>query len=230
MTTDWLTTLSAAGSTVYDVFLLPGDFLLLQFGSWAPEIALLLGVDVNSHAVPLSAALSVLIWLLVIGALWKFLRFLQNLSRSLTAACGRMVFRVSLRMHRFKAELLCLLGKMLGRQHSDGIALDSEAVIDDSDLAVLQNTAAAGGSFVVAAPDLAAQLTLRPAQVQRSLERLRAHGIIDAVLGSTDGYQNYRLSLSGAAFLAALERKESTGALDGTPSPAMRPGSSTPSG
>ncbi len=76
MITDWLMTLHDLGNTIYDVFLLPGDFLLLQFVAQAPTLALRLGIDADSDVVLLSAVLSLLIWLLLVGVVWKFFRFL----------------------------------------------------------------------------------------------------------------------------------------------------------
>ncbi len=82
---------------------------------------------------------------------------------------------------------------------------------DDLDLAVLRNSAAAGGGFVISAPDLAEQLTMRPAQAQRRLDKLRNYRMVDVVIGSTDGFDNYRLTQSGAAFLAMLQRRGNGG-------------------
>ncbi len=211
MITDWLKTLHDLGNTIYDVFLLPGDFLLLQFVAQAPTLALRLGIDADSDVVLLSVVLSLLIWLLLVGVVWKFFRFLQNVSRSVTATYRTVVFGVSLRIRSFKTKLLCGLLKLLPRRRSSSAYSNPEVKFDDLDLAVLRNSAAAGGGFVISAPDLAEQLTMRPAQVQRRLDKLRNYRMVDVVIGSTDGFDNYRLSQSGAAFLALLQRRGNGG-------------------
>jgi DNA-binding PadR family transcriptional regulator len=48
---------------------------------------------------------------------------------------------------------------------------------------------------------------MRPAQVQRSLDKLRKYELVDSVIGSTDGFDNYRLTESGAFFLADWQRR-----------------------
>jgi len=65
--------------------------------------------------------------------------------------------------------------------------------------------------FALSAPELAGQLTMRPAQVQRSLDKLRKYELVDSLIGSTDGFDNYRLTQSGAFFLADWQRRENGG-------------------
>ena len=79
---------------------------------------------------------------------------------------------------------------------------------DDLDLAVLRQASALGPGLALSAPELAEQFTLRPAQVQRSLEKLSRNKMLDYVIGSTDGYDNYRMTDYGAAFLAMYQRQE----------------------
>ena len=118
MTRDWLKTLHDAGSAIFDVFLLPGDLILLQFAAQAPELAVRLGIDTNSDVVAQSAVISALIWLLLVGVVWKLFRFLQNVSRRVAAACKAIVFRSLLRLRNFKKELRCRLLNWLPQRRS----------------------------------------------------------------------------------------------------------------
>jgi DNA-binding PadR family transcriptional regulator len=43
---------------------------------------------------------------------------------------------------------------------------------------------------------------MRPASVQRILDKLRKHHLVDSAIGATDGFDNYRLTPSGVALLA----------------------------
>jgi hypothetical protein len=206
MTTDWLETLHDVGRAVYEAFLLPGDFLLLRFAAQAPALALSLGIDSNSDAVSQSAILSAVVWLLLVGVVWKSFRILQNVSRSLLAVCKTIVFRTLIRIRVFKKKLLSEIQELLPRRRSSHAEANPEVEFDDIDLAVLRNSAEAGGGFVVSAPGLAELLSLRPDQVQLRLEWLRKYRMVEVVLGSTDGFDNYRLSPSGIAFLSALRQ------------------------
>lgn len=82
---------------------------------------------------------------------------------------------------------------------------------DDLDLAVLRSASVQGAGFALSAPELAEQFRMRPAQVQRSLNMLSKNKMLAYVIGSTDGFDNYRLTDSGAAFFAMWER-QNTGA------------------
>ncbi|MDH3578771.1 MAG: hypothetical protein OEO71_13260, partial [Gammaproteobacteria bacterium] len=77
---------------------------------------------------------------------------------------------------------------------------------DDLDLAVLHSAAARGPGFTTSAPELAERLTYRPTQIQRSLNKLSRNKLLDGVIGSTDGFDNYRLSESGSHYVMMLRR------------------------
>lgn len=79
---------------------------------------------------------------------------------------------------------------------------------DDLDMAVLHSVSAKGPGFAMSAPDLAEKFTLRPAQVQKSLDKLSNNKLLASVIGSTDGFDNYRLTDSGLAFMAMWQRQQ----------------------
>jgi RIO-like serine/threonine protein kinase len=74
--------------------------------------------------------------------------------------------------------------------------------IDDLDMAVLRAMSAKGPGFALSAPDLAGPFRLRPSQVQHSLDKLSKNKLLVCVIGNTDGYENYRLTDYGHAYLA----------------------------
>jgi hypothetical protein len=43
--------------------------------------------------------------------------------------------------------------------------------------------------------------------VQRSVDKLRRNKMLDTVIGTTDGYGNFRLSSSGATFISMWQRQ-----------------------
>ncbi len=79
---------------------------------------------------------------------------------------------------------------------------------DNLDLAVLRSAAARGPGVMLSAPQLAEQIRMRPAQVQRSLDKLSKNKMLDYVIGSTDGSDNYRLTDSGATFVGMWQRQQ----------------------
>ena len=86
---------------------------------------------------------------------------------------------------------------------------ESEATLgvefDDLDIAVLRTAAAMGPGFAINAAELAERFRLRPAQVQRSLNKLSSNKMLDFVIGSGDDFDNYRLTPMGTAYMSTWQ-------------------------
>lgn len=83
-------------------------------------------------------------------------------------------------------------------------------VFDDFDFTVLQAAANRGPGFTTSAPELASQYGLRPSQFQESLLRLQNSKMITSVIGSTDGFDNYRLTDYGAAYIRMWDQRQAS--------------------
>ena len=195
MDTDWLTTLQEVGGAIYDVFVLPGSFAWSLVGAS--------GFVVNDDAVFLPFMFSLLIWfaLAVVAG-----RIVRSVARVLDATIRTYCFRLSQALRGFKTRLVCWFRQWIPQRRSNGADALPEVVFDDLDLAVLQKVWARGPGSTMSAPELAGQFRLRPTQVQRSLDKLRTNRMLDHVIGSTDGFDNYRLTPSGAAFVEMWQR------------------------
>lgn len=207
MITDSTTTLRQVGSAIYDVFVLPGDFVLSQLAAQAPAVAAKLGFVGNDPSDILLVVVSLLIWFLLAIVVMKILRLWQNFVRIASAMIKTIFFRISLATRNLKMRLMCRLRRLIP-QRSNRVDAVSEVEFDDLDLAVLRSTAARGPGFTTSALELADQFPLRPAQIQRSLDKLSSNKMLDHATGSTDGIETYRLSQSGAFFMAMWQRKE----------------------
>ena len=211
MITNWLANLHDLGKVIYDTFLLPGNFVLTQCVTHAPTVALRLGIGGDGDGLMLPAVLSMLVWLLLAVVAWKFVRLLQNVARIVNATIRTIYFRTSCGIRSVKTKLVCKFRELIPRRGSSRADTIPEVQLDNLDLAVLRTSGALAPGFTLSAPELAGQLTLRPAQVQRSLDKLRKYELVDSVIGSTDGFDNYRLTDSGAFYLAAWQRRENGG-------------------
>lgn len=207
MITDSTTTLRQVGSAIYDVFVLPGDFVLSQLAAQAPAVAAKLGFVGNDPSDILLVVVSLLIWFLLAIVVMKILRLWQNFVRIASAMIKTIFFRISLATRNLKMRLMCRLRRLIP-QRSNRVDAVSEVEFDDLDLAVLRSTAARGPGFTTSALELADQFPLRPAQIQRSLDKLSSNKMLDHATGSTDGIETYRLSQSGAFFMSMWQRKE----------------------
>jgi hypothetical protein len=207
MIIDWLTYMRDFGDTMYDVFMLPGDFLLSQLMLHLPTLALTLGVQDADSSFILLAAVSLLSWFLMGIVVGVVARFLQNLARIIGATARIASFRVSLAARNFRTWMICKIRQLIPRRRSGVADSAPEVELDDLDMAVLRSTAACGPGFATSAPELAEQLLMRPAQIQRRLEKLSNNKMLDTVIGSTEGFDNYRVSKSGAIFISMWQRK-----------------------
>jgi len=209
MATELLTILRNIGITLYDAFVLPGDFLVSQFVAHAPDYATSLGIANQEPAVLLRVILSLLSWFLLVVAVSMLLKLLRNAARIVGSMVRTASFRISLAVRSNKTKLVLKLRQLLPQRAKHAATPTPMVEFDDLDLAVLRSASARGPGFALSAPELASQFTLRPAQVQRSLDKLNKNKMLDYVIGSTDGFDNYRLTDSGAAFVAMWQRQGS---------------------
>lgn len=207
MITELATILRQIADELYEIFVLPGEYLVSQFAAQAPLIAAELGIVGNEWSVLLPVVLSLLLWILLVFGVWRFLRFCRAVARAINAAIRSVFFRIAQSARSLKTRLVCGLRRLLPRQRS--IDPDPAPVLEfnDLDLAVLRVAIALGPGFAISAPELAEQLTKRPAQVQRSLDKLSSTKMLDYVIGSTEGFDNYRLTRAGSAFMEMLQRQ-----------------------
>ena len=194
MITNWLENLHNLGNAIYDGFLLPGTFVLSQFVAHAPTLALRLGIGAEGNGVMLPAIVSLLVWSSLGILVWKTVR----------AVCSRIFYGT----RRLKTLLVCKLQNLNRRQLLSRPVSIPDVEFDDLDLAVLNTGMTLPPGLALTAAELSGQLTKRPAQVQRSLDKLRKYGLVDDVIGTTDGFDNYRLTRSGAAVLSMWHRAE----------------------
>jgi hypothetical protein len=112
---------------------------------------------------------------------------------------------------RLKTFLVCKFQNLNRRRLLSRPVSIPEVDLDDLDIAVLNSGVTLSPGLALTAPELSDQLTKRPAQVQRSLDKLRKYGLVDDTIGTTDGFDNYCLTRSGAYLLAVWQRKGNGG-------------------
>jgi hypothetical protein len=184
-----------------DALLLPGDLMLNMLLSQMPTLIHRLGVESDNNSQIVSVAISVLFWLLVVWVLWILLGLLRRIAWYAKVAIRIAAFRMSLGLHNLQVKLRRGFQHITPRRWSSSGSELAEVHFDDLDLAVLRSSGRLGPGFATSAPDLAAELSLRPAQVQQSLDKLRKYRMLDIATGSSDGFHNYHVSRSGFLFL-----------------------------
>jgi len=147
----------------------------------------------------------------------------RNITRIVTATARTLAFRFVLKVGSIKTSIVCKYRHRLPWGKSREDTEHSLAEYDKLDLAILKSLVVKGPGFALAAPELAEQFSLRPGQVQRSLDKLSGHAMIETVIGSTDGFDNYRITDSGNAFVAMWERQQPRVAERASPSQSWTP-------
>ena len=204
---DFLTLLRDTGNATYNAFAWPGEHALLQLGNIAPDLAAYMSTPTNNTTAVV--ILSLIYWYLVIVLATIFVRACRNVARILTATARTIAFRIILEACNAKTRVVCRLRQRLrwGNAAQDDVEAPS-VEFDKLDLAILKTTVVKGPGFAVSAPELAEQFSLRPAQIQRSLDKLCSNAMIATVIGSTEGFDNYRLTDSGNAFVGMWARQK----------------------
>ena len=197
-------------SSIREIYLVPGDFVLSKFAELAPLTAASWGITNSDDSIAAAAILSGIFWLLMTFIAWRLYRYSSSLLRNIVALYHTMWYRGRQAAGSLKTLLLCRLREFVPRRRDDGIDTTPEIDFDDLDLAVLRTAAARGPGLATSAPEIAEKFKLRPSEVQRSVDKLRRNRMLDTVIGNTDGYDNFRLSPSGATFVAMWQRRYGT--------------------
>lgn len=180
MINDWLTALRDAAGDVFTTVSSASPWTLLFIGLALPFVALIV------------------------------LSLYHNLMRIVVATYGTIVFRIGATVSGWKTQLVIRFRHWLPRRHTNDIDSTTQVDFDDFDdldIAVLEIVAALEPGFVANAPELAERFRTRPARIQRCLDKLRSNKMLDPVIGSSEGFGNYRLSRLGDAFMASWARR-----------------------
>jgi hypothetical protein len=208
MISNWLNTLGEFGVVIREICLVPGEFMLTSFAELAPVTARAWGIAEDGNIIAATAVTSGFFWLLMVIIAWRLYRYSRSLARNLIALLRTALYRASEAARSLKTLLVCRLSEFSPRQADDGIDTAPEIDFDDIDLAVLRSAAARGPGLATSAPEIAELFKLRPSEVQHSIDKLRQNRMLDTVIGSTDGYGNFRLSNYGATFMAMWQRQQ----------------------
>ena len=210
MISNWHNTLDEVGVVIHEIYLVPGEFMLTAFAELAPVTTAAWGIAEDGDAIAATVITSGFFWLLMLVIAWRLYRYSRSLARNLVALLHTVLYRASEAARSLKTRFVCRLREFVPQHADDGIDAAPEITFDDLDLTVLRSAAARGPGFATSAPEIAEMFKLRPSEVQRSIDKLRQNRLLDTVIGSTDGYGNFRLSNYGATFIAMCQRQQAS--------------------
>ncbi len=189
---------------IYHAFTMPGHWLLAALGHYAPQTREIMLAEHGSITAPF--LLSLLFWTVVLVTGLLISRMCRNFAWQVAAIYRTFVWRMTNWLHGLKTRVIWKWREFFPPKDSNA-AIVSQEEFDNVDIAVLRTLFKQGPGMAISAPDLAEQLNLRPAQIQHRLENLAHYQMLRSVIGSTDGFDNYRLTDSGLAFITMMQRQ-----------------------
>lgn len=180
MNTEWLTYLRELGGAIHLIVTSASPWTLLWIGLALPFVAFFI------------------------------LHFYRNIARNVEAVWRTLLYHLSELIASRKTWFIVKFRHLLPRRKkTEDASGEPQVEFDDLDIAVMKIAATLGPGLAVNAPELADRFHLRPARVQRSLEKLRGNKMLDHVIGSEEGFDNYRLTPLGNAFMSTWARQTS---------------------
>jgi len=199
-----LTIVAGYASAVYRGILIPGEILLSWIEAIAPQTAAIMTTG-KGGAITL-LILTLLAWTLFVVAGLLLSRLCRKIAWQISALIRVFIYRVKMFVGDMKTRLIWKYREYFPHKTTETESV-SQAQFDDLDIAVLASVSHVGPGMATSAPELAEKYKLRPAQIQDRLDRLAQNHMLRSVIGSTDGYENYRLTDSGLALIAMCERQ-----------------------
>jgi hypothetical protein len=175
-----LTYLTEFASAVGRGFMLPGDLLLSGFAWIAPQSAEVLSFGTGRSVATLVLALFGWTMIVIIGLLLS--RLCRAVARQMNAMLRILVWRIKMLLGNLKTRMLWKYREYFPHKTTQTETV-SQTQFDDLDIAVLASMSRQGPGMASSAPELAEKI------------------------GSTDGFENYRLTESGLALIAVCERQ-----------------------
>jgi hypothetical protein len=191
-------------------FTMPGTYLLEALTVHAPGITALLGISSPSNSIVLVIVLSGLAWIFAVIACWGIVMLARNCYRISEAIIRTLWYRATQFAGNVRTWMICRYRSLLPKQAASSPEAMPEVLFDDFDFTVLQAAAERGPGFSTSAAELASKYSLLPSRFQKSLGKLSSNKMLTTVIGSTDGFDNYRLTDYGAAYLQMWEQRKAS--------------------
>jgi len=191
------------GSAFLQYFLYPGQQIAAFLGIDALQIQFRDTIVRASGLDPIHLGLSLMVWMLVAVGLLVIIRWTLRLLRTVRDFVDGILLQGKLRLVRLtrSAKHVVTLGASARKNESiTAASID----LDDTDIAMLKIAKDRSPGLAISAPDLAEQLRCRPKVMQDRLQRLASYQLLENIIGSTDGYDNFALTPAGGAFVRKL--------------------------
>jgi DNA-binding MarR family transcriptional regulator len=185
---------------LYHAFFMPGDRLLSKFPA----------LDVAGHGRALSDLLSAVIWLGAIVLIVGIYRLIRDLDQALTALVVRTYEQLR-QAWRVVARRLTIAFRFYALERQARLArteVFEQPALTALQLQILQSHAGLPPAHLLIPSELAHDLAMCSADVEKVLATLRKLSLVERTLGAADGEDGYRLTRPGEVLLAACSRAQ----------------------
>jgi hypothetical protein len=190
-----------------NLFTMPGIYLLEALTGHAPRTAASLGISNPSDSIVLVIVLSTLAWVFAVVACRGIVMLARNIYRVSESIIRTLWYRATQSAANLRTWTICRYRSLLPKQTVSSLEPIAEVQLDDFDFTVLRAAAERGPGFSTSAPELADKYSLLPSHFQKTLGNLSSNKMLTTVIGSTDGFDNYRITDYGAAYLQMWEKR-----------------------
>ncbi len=152
--------------------------------------------------------------LLVVGLVLPFIAFFvlhlyRNIARNVESVSRTLLYHLSELIAGRKTWLVVRFRHLLPHRKTQAVHGEPQVEFDDLDISVMKIAATQGAGLAINASELAERFHLRPVTVQRSLEKLSGNKMLEQVVGSAGGFDNYQLTPLGNAFMSTWAKQTS---------------------
>ena len=191
--------------TLYDAFSAPGRLVVFLLLEYFPDNADWLGLRYGEEPVTIVFLVSLMGWFLAFVILSVISRVARNVARDIEGYLFGLAHRASQGMAGIRTSMTLWLRRWLPKR--GGKALESGSVeFNRVELSVLTSAYALGEDAVLTPRSLADVHNMKPDRIQRALENLREHRLLDVSATARGTPVEYRMTPSGMTYASMLQR------------------------
>ncbi len=202
---DSISLFSGVFTAAYDAFSAPGRLVVFVMLESFPEQADWLGLSYEQEPVTMVFLVSLIAWFLTLIILTIISSVARNIARDIEGYLFGLEHRASQGVAGMRTSVTLWLRRWLPKR--GGRALETGSVeFNKVELSVLTSAYALGEDAILTPRSLADVHNMKPDRIQRALENLREHRLLDVSATAKGLAVEYRMTPSGMTYASMLSR------------------------
>ncbi len=205
MMTDSSAGIAGFFATLYDAFSAPGNLVVFVLLEYFPDQADWLGLNYADEPVTMVFLVSLLGWFMAFVVLSIIGRIARNIARDIEGYLFGLEHRASQGMAGMRTSVTLWLRRWLPKRSGRDVETGS-VEFNKVELTVLTSAYALGEDATLTPRTLADVHNMKPDRIQRALENLREHRLLDVSATAKGTPVEYRMTPSGMTYASMLNR------------------------